>query len=113
LVVAGQRAQVAPAGTAAVRVREVEPEEMSAALAWKVPRFQFFDTPLAVVVAEFNRLNRVRLVLEPRELGRVQIGGTFRVDNVDGFVRLLEATLGIVPVADGDNRIILTRASGD
>lgn len=75
---------------------EVTPEQIRETLAWQAPRFEFDGTPLADAVAEFNRLNPTRrLVLEDVALGRQPISGTFRVDNVEGFVRLLEVTLGV------------------
>ena len=84
-------------------------EETQAALAWKVPRLQFLETPLAVAVEEFNRWNRVQLVLAQRELGTAPIGGTFRIDNVESFVRLLEITLDLQAVPRGETEIVLTR----
>lgn len=76
-------------------VTPVSTEQMRAALAWQAPRFQFFETPLAEAVAEFNRRNRPQIVLGDPDLAAVPIGGTFRVDNVEGFVSLLELTLGV------------------
>jgi transmembrane sensor len=96
LVAASQRTVVplAPA-PAEPEVVSVTPVQVKAALAWQAPRLQFFETPLGEAVAEFNRHNRHRLVLGDDALSAIPIGGTFRVDNVEGFVRLLEVTLGI------------------
>lgn len=107
-LVAGQQAIVTAA--AETRVRNMTAEEMEAALAWKAPRLQFVETPLAVAIAEFNRRNRVQLSLGQRELAEIPIGGTFRIDNVDGFVRLLEITLDIRAVRRGTQELVLTRA---
>ena len=112
-VIAGQRVVVSGAPDAEFEVLPVTPAQIQAALAWKVPRLQFFETPLAVAVEEFNRRNRVRLVLEEKELRKIPIGGTFRIDNVDGFVRLLEATLEVRAVPQADNRILLTRGRAE
>jgi transmembrane sensor len=109
LILAGQRAIVRIAGRADVEVHPVTAEETQVALAWKAPRLQFYDTPLSVAIDEFNRRNRVRIVLESRELGAVPIGGAFRIDNVDNFVRLLEATLDVRAVRHGDDKIVLKR----
>lgn len=109
LLVAGQRAVVAAMADAAPSVRSVSAAEMETVLEWKIPRLQFFETPLAVAIEEFNRRNRLQLVLGQRKLAGVPIGGTFRIDNVEGFVRLLEITLDIRAVRRGDYELVLTR----
>lgn len=109
LVAAGHRAVVPLAESAAPQVSVATPEEISEALAWQTPRLQFFETPLAEAVAEFNRHNRQQLVLARPELGAVPIGGTFRVNNPEGFVRLLEATLGMQIVSRSAEKIVLAR----
>ncbi len=111
LVEARQRTVVPLAPTAAApEVVSVTPEQVREALAWQAPRLQFFETPLGEAVAEFNRRNPAFcLVLHDAELARVRIGGTFRIDNVEGFVRLLEVTLGIRGEAAGNGEILLRR----
>ncbi len=110
LVVAGQRGIVPLAPDATPRVSNVSPAEAQSLLEWQAPRLQFFETPLAVAVAEFNRHNRTRLVVEDRDLGAVPIGGTFRADNPDGFVRVLELTLELTAVRREGHEILLTRS---
>ncbi|MDR1279863.1 MAG: FecR domain-containing protein [Opitutaceae bacterium] len=103
LVTAGQRAVVTRnVESAEVRVTEASRELIATSLSWQGARVQFNETPLADAVAELNRHNRVQLVLAPPSLGVMRIGGTFRPDNIDGFVRLLELTLGIKADRDGD-----------
>lgn len=109
---AGQRTLV-PLATqveAPPMVAAVSPEQVRAALEWQTPRLQFFETPLADAVAEFNRHNRRPLVLADARLGARPIGGTFRVDNVEGFVRLLELTVDVRSEARADGSILLDRA---
>jgi transmembrane sensor len=84
-------------------------EQISQSLAWQTPRLQFWETPLAEAVAEFNRLNRFQIVIGDAELGRRLIGGTFRPDNVEGFVRLLETTLDVRSDRRGDHETVLRR----
>ena len=108
---AGQQILVPLAATAAApTVAEVSPEEMSAALEWQAPRLQFLETPLGAAVAEFNRHNTTQLVLAEASLGSVPIGGTFRVNNLEGFVRLLELTIDVRGEARADGSIVLKRA---
>jgi transmembrane sensor len=113
LVAVGERA-VVPLGdavTAAIQpvVTGVTVEDIARELAWQAPRLQFYETPLADAVAEFNRLNRHQLVLDDPALATLRIGGTFRPDNVEGFVRLLGETLEIEAAPAGDNRTVLRR----
>jgi transmembrane sensor len=104
---AGEQAIVTP--NAETEVRRVTMEQIEEVLAWKATRLQFVETPLAVAVAEFNRRNHVRLVLGQQELADIPIGGTFRVDNLEGFVRLLDITLDIRAARRGEQEIVLTR----
>lgn len=91
-------------------ITPVTPEQMRTALAWQEPRFQFFETPLAEAVAEFNRRNGPQIVIGEPDLAAVPIGGTFRVDNVDGFVALLELSLGVRAERRGNGPYVLKRA---
>ncbi len=109
-IAAGQRAVVPLAPAAAPRISDVAPAEAKELLGWQAPRLQFFETPLAVAVGEFNQRNGTRLVVADRELGAVPIGGTFRADNPEGFVRVLELTLDIKAEPRDGGEIVLTRS---
>jgi transmembrane sensor len=61
-------------------------------------------------VAEFNRYNRRQLVIEDPALREIRVGGNFQSNNVDGFVRLLQAGFA-VRTEERSDRIILTRAA--
>ena len=76
-------------------VTHVSSQEMDRALAWQRPRLEFDDMPLAAIVEEFNRHNPHKLVINDANTGELRIGGTFRADNVDAFVRLLESSFGV------------------
>ena len=112
---AGQQVVVPLAATPSASVPALAVASVSAAqirtvLEWQTPRLQFFETPLAEAVAEFNRHNPNPLVLADSALGSVPIGGTFRVDNVEGFVRLLELTVDVRGEPRADGGIVLKRA---
>ncbi len=100
LLHANERARIAtaPAAVSVARstpvVERVAPEALREALAWQGPRLVFVDTPLAEVIAQFNRRNPVQLSLGDPSLATLPVGGNFRAENVDAFVRLL--------VSDGD-----------
>ena len=103
-----------PAGDEARPVARLTPEQIRTELAWQAPRLQFYETPLADAVAEFNRhAGGRRLVLEDQTLGAIPIGGTFRVDNPEGFVRLLEIAVDIHGEPRGDGEIVLKRVPRD
>lgn len=81
-----------PAPAAATAVETLAPEALREALSWQERRLVFSATPLREVVIQFNRRNRVQLVLGDPALGERPVGGTFAADNVEGFVRLLEGS---------------------
>ena len=109
---AGQQAVVKMNQTAlplVPEVREVTPSEIERALSWQGLRLEFVDMPLADVVAEFNRYNQRKLVVHDARTGAMLVGGNFRADNVDSFVRLLDAGFGVAAVSRG-NEVVLSRA---
>ncbi|MDI1248630.1 MAG: FecR domain-containing protein [Lacunisphaera sp.] len=85
-------------------------DQMSARLAWRIPRLEFEGMTLAEAVAWMNRHNRLQLRLEDAELGRLRVTGTFRSDNPEGLVRMLERTLDITAEPHGADEIGLRPA---
>lgn len=115
IVNVGERARVPRISAAEqappAEVVPVTSDEIRQILSWQAPRLQFNETPLADAVLAFNRLNRRQLVIDDAAIAGIPIGGTFRPDNVDGFVRLLNTTLGVRAEAAGDNRTLLRRGN--
>jgi len=105
---AGQRAVVDLAGEApaAPVVQEMTPTEVDRALSWQAMRLEFVDMPLRDVVAEFNRYNRRKLVVADPATADLLVAGNFRADNVDAFVRLLDAGFGITAFPHGDEIVL-------
>ena len=99
---AGQKVLVAVAPIAAVPVAEVSPGEVERMLAWKPVLLDFNSQPLGEVIAQFNRRNHVQLLLADPALAGLPIVASFRSDNVEGFVRLLELTSGVRAERSGD-----------
>ncbi len=85
-------------------------EEINRLLDWKPRLLDFDSTPLAEVVETFNRRNRARLVIGDEALGGLPIVASIRSDNVDGFVRMLEVTMGIRAERRPGGEIVLFRA---
>lgn len=60
-------------------------------LSWQSTRLVFNDTPLDDVVSAFNRYNDVQLRIGAPELRDRPLTGVFKAENLDGFLRLLQA----------------------
>jgi transmembrane sensor len=106
LLVAGQRAFIA-VGTAAVTAT-VTSAEIGQALAWQEWRLEFVATPLADIVAEFNRYNRHKLVITDPRLASRRFGGTFSAGDHAELVRLLEEDFGVIAErGEGETRLRL------
>jgi len=110
---AGQQAIVAlhpPVATtvpaATVRINDVTPAQIERALAWQGLRLEFQEMPLGDVVAEFNRYNRRKLSVRDRATAAIVVGGSFRADNSDAFVRLLESSFGVTARSEGDEIVL-------
>jgi len=77
-------------------------------LGWRDGLLIFNDRPLGEVAAEFNRYNRRQLVVDP-SASRVRVDGTFKANNLDGFVRLATQGFGVASVATGKDEVVLKR----
>lgn len=109
---AGQRLVVDVKDVGEVSRASVEnllPAAVEASLAWQGLRLHFADTPLGSVVAQFNRHNQIQIELGDASLVSVPVDGSFRAENVEAFVRLLESNRSISAERIGTNRIILRR----
>jgi transmembrane sensor len=102
VLVAGQKVTVEAAPIAPVAAAQVSPAEVEQMLIWKPVPFDFNSQPLGEVVAQFNRRNHTQLVLADPALADLLIVASFRSDNVEGFVRLLEMTSGVRIERRGD-----------
>lgn len=101
---AGERSRLAAAAPA--EVERVSPEQIRTVLAWQEPRLVFTEASLAEVVARFNARG-ARLELGDATLGARLVGGTFRPDDVETFVRLLESGGELVVERRDGNRIVI------
>lgn len=106
---AGHQATIAAVGEPRIAIREVTPAEVDAYLAWRAIRLVFEDVPLREVVQEFNRFNVRRMVVADANTGSILVGGTFRADHLDAFVRLLDSGFGVTAVSRGDDILLQRR----
>ncbi|MDP3069550.1 MAG: FecR domain-containing protein [Opitutaceae bacterium] len=92
-VASGERARIA-AGARPL-VTPTDAMAITRELAWRGVRLEFEALPLEAVVTEFNLRNARQLAIGDAAAGRVKVAGTFRADEPEAFVRLLEASFGI------------------
>lgn len=97
-----------PAGSVAlvrddgVLVRSVPIADAERLLDWREGLLVFRDNTLAEVAAEFNRYNTRKLLIADDAVGALRIGGSFRWDNAQAFVRLLERGFPVRAEATAD-----------
>jgi len=89
-------------------VAAVEPGQLHDALAWRTPRLELSGSTLAEAVAAFNRENRVQIRIADASLSDLQLSGTFRIDDAEGFVRVLELFFGVSVERNGSELILRT-----
>jgi transmembrane sensor len=88
---------------------DVQPVDAEKAMAWQVKMLQFDSQSLREIVAEFNRYNHHQLVVADVELGERKFGGTFRADNHEALVELLESRFGVAAEGNGSRTILRSR----
>lgn len=81
---------------------------------WREGRLQYLDEALAVVVADVRRYtDRDIEIVDPR-VGKLRITGTVFADDVESWLRTLEAALPIRTVTETSSRIVIrSRPEGD
>jgi transmembrane sensor len=84
--------------------------EIAQLLDWQPRLLDFDSTPLVEVIEAFNRRNSQRLVIGDPDLRALPIVASIRSDNVEGFVRLLEGTMGVKADRSSAGEIVLHRA---
>lgn len=100
---------VARSGGAGILVQEKPVAEAEVMLSWRSGYLVFEQTPLADAVAEFNRYNETKIVIDDAVVAGILIGGNFRSTNVEAFVRLLEDGFPLRIERQGE-RIVLSRS---
>ncbi len=93
-VVAGQMIiQDTTSGRYNYKVVSISPEELEVQLEWKDRILQFVSAPLYEIVAEFNRLNDVKIILLNDEMKTKRLTVAMEPDNYQDFVKMLELSL--------------------
>jgi transmembrane sensor len=110
LVEAGHRAVVSLAPETSgprVVVSALPAEELAEALAQRERMLRLSGATLVELVAEFGRRTGTRVIIADPALEQLRIGGRFRGDDVEGFVRVLESSYGIRSRRAADGSIVL------
>lgn len=100
------RGELAVAKGEATLVAARSMEKVENELSWREGMLVFDRSTLADAVAEFNRYNRKKLVVEGEATADVRIGGSFEADNIDAFGRLLQQAFGLSVEDRGDEIVI-------
>ncbi|MCF7688016.1 MAG: FecR domain-containing protein [Cephaloticoccus sp.] len=107
LLVAGERAVISTVeNEPAVLVAGMNARQIETELAWQPQRLAFVGMPLSEILADFNRHNSTQILLGDADLADLRIGGTFRADNPEAFVRLLETGFGIRVERNGEQTVL-------
>ena len=106
-LIAGQRAvvdsQQVDVMPAVIPVSQVEIDDR---LTWLDRVLNFTDTPLSEIVMEFNRRNKLKLVIEDKSIEDLAMSATIQPENIDVFVSVLELS-NIEAERIGDSVIVL------
>lgn len=90
----------------AVLVQKTGIAEIEQGLTWRSGTLTFRQTPLADAIAEFNRYNGRKIIIEDAAIARIEVGGVFRATSIDPFIYLLQSRFRVTVTEDGD-RIVL------
>jgi transmembrane sensor len=91
------------ATTSEVAVRHQTEQQVASQLGWRQGKLILDQMTLAQAAQEFNRYNRKQLIVTDPAVAQIRIGGSFNVDNVDGFARLLQQGMGLKIERAGDD----------
>lgn len=90
-------------------IEQPEPINTQRTLAWMQRRVMFDNDTLAFVIAEFNRYNRTKLVINDAELRERRISGIFTVDDPEAFAEVLMSMMAVRRVTHADGSIEIAR----
>jgi len=91
-----------------VLVDQPKPAQVEESLSWRSGYLVFHETPLAEAIAEFNRYNTRKIVIDDPTIASLRIGGRFRFTDSAAFLWLLQSGFPISVVQDNQS-VRLTR----
>jgi transmembrane sensor len=108
VLAADSQAVLAPRGA---QVNRLSGDELQRLLAWRQGAIELNGETLSEAAAEFNRYSARRIVIADAGVAGLHVGGYFRADDADGFVRAVTRTFPVRIAAATNERIVLTAAS--
>lgn len=87
-----------------VQVRPDTVDAVAQSLTWRQGMLAFDRSTLSDAAAEFNRYNRIQIIVTDAGAANLRIGGTFEANNVEAFARILQRSYGL-KVQRADNVI--------
>lgn len=94
----------------APKVEKAEAGLVRETLAWHTRVMDFSDVPLREVIAQFNLRNETQLKIFETSLAERKIGGSFPLNQVEAFVRLLAQEGDVEIERRGEHEIVLRPA---
>jgi transmembrane sensor len=85
---------------------DVATADLEATAAWKEGRLEYRHVPLKVVIPRVNRYSEKPIVLADRAAGELQFSGTVFEDQVNEWLRALQAAYPI-EITEGTDRIVI------
>ncbi|HKQ81318.1 MAG TPA: FecR domain-containing protein [Steroidobacteraceae bacterium] len=116
LVDAGQRATLGIASkprdsnAEAVEIQQVDIADIERQLSWRAGQLVFSGEPLAQVIDEVSRYTTVEIELGDSSIGDIQIGGRFRVGDIESMFIALQTNFGLKVTHVGNNHVLVTAA---
>jgi transmembrane sensor len=98
--------ELAALGEAQPEVTQTQPADANARLAWQRGLIVFRGEPLASALEEVERYTPVRFELADPELGKLRIGGYYKIGDVEGLQRSLIENFPLAISREGDRVII-------
>jgi transmembrane sensor len=99
---------VAVATADSMSVTKGSPQELADTLSWRSGMLVFDNMTLGDAAAEFNRYNKVQLVIVGSSVGRTPIAGKFPIDGVDRFAEVVKHVFGL-RVASEHGAMVISR----
>ena len=79
----------------AASIKAVNPQEMSRRMSWRKGFVTFKGTPLDQVITEVGRYSQTTIELTDPAMAGLQIGGQFRVGEIEAILESLEKNFGL------------------
>ena len=102
---------VVKSGSVAIEATKIE--NLEPVTAWTERRLVFSETPLSQIVAEFNRYNRQRLVLDDASVGELELSGVFSAHDPESLVLFLERIADVEVLTSTDSSVIHVRTAAE